>query len=93
MLAERNDFTGLVRICILARLRSHQLDFSNTIGKTQRCFKTVSQSTLYASLSNKTIDHNFDRVVFISSKFLVRFQKLSNLDDFAIDASAREPLS
>ena len=63
------------------------IDFGNTIRKSQCGFETVCQASLYASLAHEAIDHNLDRVVLIAPKLLIGFEKFSNLHHFAVDAS------
>ena len=58
MLTKRDDLTIDINV-------------GNTICETQCSLKTVSQTSLYACLAHETIDHNFDRVVFVSSEFLI----------------------
>ena len=60
------------------------IDFSHTISEPQCRLEAVGKSSCNSGLAHKSIDHNLDRVILVTSELLIRLQKFCNLYTFAI---------
>ena len=69
MLTEGDDFT------LLITLATHDFNSGDSVSKFQRGFKTVGQTTIDASLLDKSVNDDVNAVILVTSELVSLFQE------------------